>query len=271
MRARLKIWVIFALTMVALVVYAFIGGDDVEINGFKLRKIDLSGLTGTSSQPATQKNTGEKESYNGVDSTRQTVLFFGDSMTSGLFYRLDDYCHENGHKLYSITWFSATTQSFAESNLLDTYIKQYKPTFFIICLGSNELFVKDLKERQKYINRILAKLGNKPYVWVSPPNWKKDTGMDSLIMNSVGRKRFFNSSHLDLQRSNDHIHPTLQASAIWMDNIAKWISKNGATPHPIVMNIPRQKYHHSFTDYYQTDFKEFTGSDNPSRHRRYFK
>lgn len=271
MRARLKIWVILALTLVAVGVYAAIGGDEFEINGFKFRKIDLSSLMKGNTNADQQKTVGEQEQRNAVDTTRQRVLFFGDSMTSGLFYRLDDYCQANGHTLYSFTWYSATTQSFAESNLLDTYIKRYNPTFCIICLGSNELFVRDLGERQKYIAQILQKIGNRPYVWISPPNWKKDTGMDSLILKAVGSGRFFNSSRLSLQRSEDHIHPTIDASSVWMDSIAAWLGKQGATAHPIIMNKPQKKYHHAFTDYYQTSFKEFTGNDTPERHRHYFK
>lgn len=267
MRTRLKIWVIFVLTLITVIIYAVIGGDDIVINGFRLRKIDISSLL----KDTTSKQRVPQEHFSAVDTTRQRVLFFGDSMTNGLFYRLDDYCQENGDTLYSLTWYSATTQSFAESNLLDTYIKRYKPTFFIICLGSNELFVKDLKDRQKYVEAILAKLGNRPFVWISPPNWKKDSGMDSIIMNTVGRQRFFNSSHLTLQRSEDHIHPTIEASAIWMDSIADWLGKKGVTAHPILMNVPKRKYHHSFTDYYQTDFKRFEGNDSPERHRHYFR
>lgn len=271
MKGRLKIWIIMALTLAAVIAYAVSDTSEISFNGYKLSKLDISSLVADSTKFANEDDGNKAGFVNGVDTTHQVVLFFGDSMTSGLFYRLDDYCQANGHKLYSITWYSATTKSFAESNLLDTYIKRYHPTYYIICLGSNELFVRDLAERKKYIAKILHKIGKRPYVWVSPPNWKKDTGMDSLIMNAVGKSRFFDSSTLTLERSDDHMHPTLNASAVWMDHIAEWLNKKGATAHPILMSRPQQKYKHTFTDYYQTDFMQFIGNDNPERHRRFFK
>ena len=149
MQDRLKIWAILVLTLVAAIIYAVSGSNELTVNGFKFKKLDLSQLMHDTTTVADTPDRDNGASR--VDTTRQTVLFFGDSMTSGLFYRLDEYCQANGHKLYSITWFSATTQSFAESNLLDTYIQRYHPTFFIICLGSNELFVRDLADRKQYI------------------------------------------------------------------------------------------------------------------------
>ncbi len=271
MRARIEIWGIMILTLAATVVYAFSNGGKLEIGGFKLRKIDFSGLLNNTTKGSLKPSESDNTLSNNVDTTRQRILFFGDSMTEGLFYSLDDYCNANGHTLFSITWYSATTESFANSNILDTYIRLYHPTYFIICLGSNELFVRDLPDRKRYIQAILRKLGNRPHVWISPPNWTKDTGMDAIIRQSVGDKRFFNSSTLTLQRSDDHIHPTIEASAQWMKHIADWLQSPGKTAHPIILRRPTKKTKHTFTDYYQTDFKKFEGSDNPERHRHFFR
>lgn len=259
------------MSLVAVIGYALYGGKGMTNDDGLLRKLDLSFFCQNSDEDAKGGNGKDNGQANVVDSTKQTFLFFGDSMTEGLFYRLDDYCQANGHKLYSLTWYSATTESFSKSNVLDTYIKLYHPSYFIVCLGSNELFVKDLAQRKRYIAEILKKFGDKPYVWISPPNWKKDSGMDSLIMEAVGKKRFFNSSLLELERSSDHMHPTLNASAAWMDRIAQWISDPKSTAHAVVMDKPDRKHKHSFADYYQTNFKGFTGKDNPERHRRYYR
>ena len=271
MRARFEIWVIMVLTIAATFIYAFSDGSEWEINGFKLRKLNVNGLADSSEKEPQEQPEDNNSIKNSVDSTRQRIMLFGDSMTEGLFYSLDDYCQENGHTLYSATWYSATTESFAKSNILDTYVRLYHPTYFSICLGSNELFVKDLTERKRYIQDILKKLGNRPYVWISPPNWTKDTGMDSIIRQTVGVKRFFNSSDLTLKRSDDHIHPTVEASAQWMKHIAGWMQSTGKTAHPILMRDPTRSFKHRFTDYYQTDFKEFNGNDNPERHRHFFR
>ena len=60
---------------------------------------------------------------------------------------------------------------------LDYYLQQVKPTYVVICLCSNELFVRDLDQREEYIKTIISKIGNVPFVWISPPNWKDDTGI----------------------------------------------------------------------------------------------
>ena len=115
MGERLKVLLILALTVIAVVGYAVMP-QQISFNGFVVRKLDLSGLHDVVPFVDGQHNTDEakagigpvdrqKEGFvNGVDTTHQTVLFFGDSMTGGICHRLDDYCHANGHKLYTITW-----------------------------------------------------------------------------------------------------------------------------------------------------------------------
>lgn len=270
MRERLKVWLILFLVAVAAIVYAIIP-QTITIGKFKLAKLNLSALhigNVINSDSIPDEDTTKKGFVNGVDTTHQVVLFFGDSMTSGICQRLDDYCHANGHKLYTITWYSSTTEKFANTNTLDTYIRLYHPTYFIVCLGSNELFVRDIPTRREYIKDIISKFGGKPFVWVSPPNWKRDTGIDSLIHSCVGDKRFFNSSRLNLDRASDHIHPTISGSAKWADAIAAWLRNSKLTAHPITMSAPKVHYSSSY-DVYTPMFNGFTGNDNPVRHRHF--
>ena len=279
MGERLKVLLILALTVIAVVGYAVMP-QQISFNGFVVRKLDLSGLHDVVPFVDGQHNTDEakagigpvdrqKEGFvNGVDTTHQTVLFFGDSMTGGICHRLDDYCQANGHKLYTITWYSSTTEKFAKSNILDTYIRLYHPTYLIVCLGSNELFVHDVPARRQYVNEIIKKFGGKPFVWVSPPNWKRDTGIDNLIKSCVGDGRFFDSSRLKLERASDHIHPTTSGSAKWTDEIARWLGDPDGSAHPIRMEQPDVHYYSSY-DIYTPQFDGFSGSDNPVRHRHF--
>ncbi len=180
-----------------------------------------------------------------VDTAKQRILFFGDSMLEGLSKRFSDYSVKNGHYLKSIIWYSSSTTVWANSDTLQHFIRQVKPTFIVVCLGSNELFVRDLPVRDKAIKKIISKIGSTPYVWIGPPNWKKDTGIDSLILSNVGPKRYFDSSELTLARGKDHAHPTWVAARGWMDTVAVWMSDPKKTAHAIVMEYP-----------------EFTGSRN---------
>ena len=121
-----------------------------------------------------------------LDTASQRILFFGDSMLEGLSRRLCDYAMENGHELTSVIWYSSTSQTWAECDTLEHFIRKTSPTFVVVCLCSNELFVRDLKERSGYIERVVSKIGDLPFVWISPPNWKEDTGINDLIIKHVG-------------------------------------------------------------------------------------
>ena len=89
-------------------------------------------------------------------------------MVEGLSRRLGDYSAENGHTLYTVIWYSSSTERWGTTHTLEYYMHKYKPTYVIICLGSNELFVNDLENRAQYVREIVKKLGNTPFVWISP-------------------------------------------------------------------------------------------------------
>ena len=174
------------------------------------------------------------------DTIRQRILFIGDSMLEGLMRRFADYAAENGHELNVVLWYSSSTERWGTTPVLDRYMEKYRPTFIVICLGSNELFVRDLPERDKYVARMVQKMDSVPFVWISPPNWRKDTGINDLIVRQIGSQRFFDSRRLTLERGSDHIHPTMHAAARWMDSVAVWMSST-QTAHPILMNRPQKK------------------------------
>lgn len=175
-----------------------------------------------------------------LDSTKQIILFFGDSMLEGLSRRLCDYAMENDYELHTICWYSSTSEIWAKSDTLNYFINKYQPTYIMICLCSNEQFVKDLPKRAEYIDEIIARLGKLPYIWIAPPSWKEDTGINQLINERVGDKRFYDSTKLEFVRGRDHVHPTFRSAESWMDSIAVWLQSQ-ATLHPIVMNPPSVK------------------------------
>jgi hypothetical protein len=115
-----------------------------------------------------------------------------------------------------------------------------------VCLCSNELFVRDLDDRDTYIKQIVRKIGDTPFVWISPPNWKEDTGINELIISNVGTNRYFDSRHLELKRGRDKVHPTFDAAEGWMDTVAVWMN-SPQTAHPIRMDKPAEKRKRKFT------------------------
>ncbi len=181
------------------------------------------------------------EAMQRMDTTSQRILLIGDSMLEGLRLRLRDYVAYNNHEIKTVIWYSSTTKYYGESDTLAYYIRQYKPTYIILVLGANELFVSNIKERrQKYVDHILQQIGNRKFVWVGPPNWDDDTGINELIVENVGQQRYFPSKDLTYQRYSDNAHPTHASSRRWMDKVAEWIMNDSM--YPIKMEKPPKRY-----------------------------
>jgi lysophospholipase L1-like esterase len=86
------------------------------------------------------------------------------------------------------------------------------------------LFIRNIiEDRSGFVKEILKQAGDTKFIWIGPPNWKKDTGINEMLRNEVGEKRFFSSENLKLARANDGAHPTFSAARVWADSIVHWI------------------------------------------------
>lgn len=240
---------VLLLGITALAIFALYYHLDFKIGdgGAEIRKADFQALftPSASSIPNTnykdiKHQTSQDDSKRAQTDSLQNILFIGDSMLEGLSKRFADYADQNRHTLNSIIWYSSTSDTWANTDTLEYFIKKFEPTYIVICLGSNELFVKDISERRQNIRKIVDKLGNLPYVWISPPNWKEDTGINDAIITTVGKGRYFDSRGLDLARKKDHAHPTDAAAAVWMDTIAQWL-KSSQCENPLLMEYPEKQ------------------------------
>lgn len=172
-----------------------------------------------------------------VDTMPKTLLFIGDSMLEGLSPRLAAYAKHNGHTLYSVIWYSSTSEVWGRSDKLASYIEKIHPDFIFISLGANELFVKDITtKRAQYVKKILADIGDIPYLWIGPPNWKPDTGINKLIAAHAAPGSFFLSDGMKFERSKDGAHPTRSSAVLWMDSVVRWMGDN--CPRPFKLDIP---------------------------------
>lgn len=177
------------------------------------------------------------------DSSSHYILLTGDSMSEELMFAFKKYAKFNGHKLKTRIWYSSTTPQWGKEGKLSTFIEQYRPTFIIFTLGANELFIRDIAAREKYIRSIVAE-ANKykiPFVWIGPPNWKDDTGINELIEKNVGPGRFFLSKDLKFKRKSDGAHPTRSASAVWADTISRWVMTQSRYKGEILLRDPKLK------------------------------
>lgn len=247
MKSNLKVLLLLLTAVIILVGYAFLTRDSAS--GSLPASLDISSLEKkvchvSDSLPSTIESMDSSVLKKAdirkrqlVDTLPKNILFIGDSMLEGLTRRFIDYADENGHQLHTVIWYSSTSEAWATTDVLKTYMEKYKPDYIVVCLCGNELFVKDIPRREKWLRQIVERFGDIPFVWISPPNWKKDTGINEAIIRVVGKDRYFDSTHLTLERKSDHAHPTYPAAAKWMDLVAEWMQSDKVR-NPIRMKTP---------------------------------
>lgn len=200
-----------------------------------------------------QNDTIEAEAIDAADSTAvdtvpQRILLFGDSMVEGLGLRLAEYAAYNGHDLTFVTWVSSTTVAW-NSDTLRHYLREANPTYVMITLGGNEQTNRNEEIVTRNIKEILSIIGDIPYVWICTPAWDKDAPFNAVPERVCGKRRFFDSRTLTLDRVGDHRHPTYDAAAIWMDSVAVWMQST-EREHPIVMKCPPKGTEKKCVKYY---------------------
>lgn len=236
------LWCLLTLSLIIILVVAL--SDDLVLGSWTVKRapfdktlfLDKNApkpLEGEALTDSLQREAEKVEAK--VDSTSQSILLIGDSMTWNLAIRLAKYAKQNGHDFHAVNWDSSNTKIWAESDTLQYFIKKYNATFVFISLGSNELYLTKPDTHRKYVEAILEKIGDRPYVWIGPPNWKEDAGINDMIQSVCRPGAFFRSAGMTFERKKDKIHPTRNASALWIDSVARWMPKSS---HPILMEIP---------------------------------
>ena len=250
-RPYLGMWFILVVTMVLFVAISVL--EPIKICGIELRSSGMFERLTKSPEPTPEQVVAAKRFVEEMKaqeeakkpkydlSVPQTFLFIGDSMLEGLYPRLAAYAKENGHKVYAVIWYSSTSEIWGETEKLKEYIEQFKPTYIFICLGANELFVKDIKEkRDKFVKNMISQIGDLPYLWIGPPNWKPDTGINELIDANTPDGYFFLSDGMKFDRMKDGAHPTRKSAAQWMDSVLRWMPEKCANP-VVNMKIPTEE------------------------------
>lgn len=127
----------------------------------------------------------------------------------------------------------AETSSFTTSwsHKMEKVVADTQPDLVIINLGANEVSNTDPATHAPHVRRIVKAIGGRPCVWVSPPLWRKDTGITEVIRENSAPCRFFDSDLLVKQpipRQSDHIHPNAEGGAIWAEAFWAWLGAERA-------------------------------------------
>ena len=239
MNSQIKSLLILLNVCIVIVTYA-ISPIDLTLASQPVRKLDLAAITQMPADTVALPDTTVVIDKREVDTIPQRFLFVGDSMVEPIAHHFWNYAQANGHQLYTVTWYSSTSYSWSGTKTLDHFIQEVKPTYVVLCMGSNELFTKDMNRVSKNMTMIKEKLGSLPYIFIGPPNWKPDHGYNDQIIKEVGADRFFDSREMQMERGRDHIHPTMKGAEVWMNQIAQWMNSD-MCQHPVQMNQPTEK------------------------------
>jgi hypothetical protein len=174
------------------------------------------------------------------DSGSQRILLIGDSMLEGFGMRLNDYCVHNDHDMMRIIWYSSNTLWYGSCDTITHFINKFNPTYIILVIGSGDIYIDHvLRDRPPYVQNILNQIEGYPYIWVGPPNWREDTGINELLEKSNPKGTFFLSKNLSFERNDDGIHPTKHSAAIWADSVASFIVNKSI--YPIKLDFPEKQ------------------------------
>jgi len=127
----------------------------------------------------------------------------------------------------------AETSSFTTTwaGKMDLLVSNTQPDLVIVNLGANEFSNTDPPAHAPAVRRIVKAIGNRPCVWVSPPSWRKDTGITQVIRQNSAPCRFFDSDALvktPIPRQSDKIHPSEAGGAIWAEVFWSWLNDERA-------------------------------------------
>lgn len=182
-----------------------------------------------------------------LDTSKQRILLIGDSMAYSLMFRAKNYCDYNGHDLFVVSYVAASSQTFAQCDTLEYYVNRYKPTYIIFVIGANELFAGDGPRRGRFFDKIIPQTHGIKTVYIGPPNWKEDTGINNAMMEKFGHKQFFLSKYLNFTRvKGDVAHPDRKSGTMWMDSICSWIMKDSYFPIRLEQPVGSNPVHVDF-------------------------
>ena len=241
MKETWKLIALLSAGIGVILAYAFV--PDHATEGLFLKQASLSAICEDPSVAAAKALDSAKQEKETVDTAKQRILFFGDSMTQPMALRLSDWANKNGHKLTCVTWYSSSTRLWSEGDTIAHYMRIVNPTHVFICLGSNELYTNNEEGTVKNIKTILQKVGKVPVIWIGPPNWCEDKGYNKWLLSVMGPKRYYPSYKLTYTRRKDGRHPDQKSSDMWMDKVIEWMNA-GHSIHPFVMEKPDKKDRH---------------------------
>ncbi|HRI64945.1 MAG TPA: SGNH/GDSL hydrolase family protein [Polyangium sp.] len=162
---------------------------------------------------------------------RTVVLHVGDSFVDAGFSQSLRPKMKSVGALYEVRAAQATYTTTWHSKL-SRLVGDYHPDLVIITLGANEVTLTDPWARADAVTRLVKIVGDTPCVWVTPPLWRKDTGIIEVIKQRAKPCLVFDSDAIagQIARQPDSIHPSSAGGAKWAEAFWTWLLEHRAPP-----------------------------------------
>jgi hypothetical protein len=158
------------------------------------------------------------------------VLHIGDSFVHASFQQNLRPRFEAAGTSYVVDATTATyTTTWAADPELDKWLAR-RPSLVLVTLGANEVDMPVPAEHARAVQHLVHKVAAAATscVWITPPLWKKDTGILQVIHDHSAPCLFFDSDAVtgglsDTERQRDRIHPNARGGARWTDAFWGWL------------------------------------------------
>ena len=158
------------------------------------------------------------------------VLHVGDSFAGSLGVPLGKRFKAAGLRTVLEFETSSYIPTWASGEELEKYVGRYMPDLVLVTLGANEFEIPNPEQRANAVRRLVKRLNGVPCVWISPPNWKQDSGVLAVVRENCAPCRYLDSETIvkDLPRRKDGIHPSDDAREVWADAVLAWLARERA-------------------------------------------
>jgi lysophospholipase L1-like esterase len=130
------------------------------------------------------------------------------------------------------------TTTWANDPEVDKWLAK-RPSLVLVTLGANEVDMPAPAEHAAPVEQLVRKIAaaQAACVWITPPMWKKDTGILQVIHDHSSPCLFFDSDAVTggltaEERQPDHIHPNKRGGARWSEALWGWLVEHRDETRP---------------------------------------
>jgi hypothetical protein len=161
------------------------------------------------------------------------ILHIGDSFVHAFFQQhLGPRLRATGaaYVVYATT--ATYTTTWAADPELDEWLAK-RPSLVLVTLGANEVDMPSPEEHAGAIEHLARKIAgaHAGCVWITPPLWKRDSGILQVIHDHSAPCLYFDSDAVlggltPDERKKDGIHPNEKGGARWADAFWQWLGEH---------------------------------------------